>query len=103
MSITARLTDRETQLAEDMASVLDMLSRVMGALDRGNLHYAGQKSAGLIERVERLDRHLQAAFERIGKEAALRPDQLTAAISEYSRHYHAGRALYPADAKAGAR
>lgn len=103
MSITAQLTDRETQLAADMAGVLDLLSRVMDSLDRGNLHYASQKAEGLIERAETLAEHLHTAFEHIGKEPAPRPEKLKAAISEYSRFYRAGKALYPVDAKAGGR
>lgn len=97
MSITAQLTQREQQLAEDMATVLDVLSRIMGAFDRGNLQYAGQKAEGLIERAERLAEHLQVAVEQIGKEPAPRPDKLRTAISEYARFYDAGKALYPID------
>lgn len=94
-SFRAKLTDRETQLAEDMARVLDWLSRVIQGLDGGNLSYAEEKAAALIERVEQLDMHLQAAVSHIGKEAAVRPAMLKAAITEFAQHYSAGRALYP--------
>jgi hypothetical protein len=95
-NIHAQLTDRETQLAEDMTRVLDWLSRVIHGLDTGNLRYAEEKAAALIERVEQLDMHLQAAVNHAGREAAVRPDKLRAAITEFARHYAAGRALYPA-------
>lgn len=103
MSIHAQLTDRESQLAEDMAGVLDLLSRVMLALDQVvNLHYAVEKAGTLVERVERLEMHLEAAKTHAGKEPAIRVDMLKAAITESARHYHAGRALYPAKQTTGA-
>lgn len=94
-NIHALLTDRETQLAEDMAAVLDLLSRVMNGLEGANVRYAEEKAGALGEKVERLWNHLTLAMELAGKEAAIRPHMLKAAITEFARHYSAGRALYP--------
>lgn len=97
MSIHAQLTQRETRIAEDMASVLDKLSRVIQGLDGGNLHYAEEKAWQLLNDVEALHRHLDSAVKNADQEPAVRPDLLTAAITEFARHYAAGRALYPID------
>lgn len=98
MSIHAKLTDRETQLAEDMAGVLDLLSRVIQGLDGApDLRYAEDKADALINKVEQLEMHLQAAVAKAGREPAVRPDMLRAAIAEFARHYTAGRALYPVE------
>lgn len=103
MPIRARLTDRETQIAEDMAAVLDMLSRVMQSLEGPvvNLHYGSEKAEALIERSERLALHLQAAHAQAGTEPAIRAAELRAAIAEFARHYHAGRTLYPLGSSPG--
>lgn len=95
MTIHAQLTNRETQLAEDMAAVLDLLSRVMQGLDHPDLRYAEEKATALVDKVERLSDRLTLATELAGREAAVRPVMLRAAIAEFSRHHVAGRALYP--------
>lgn len=93
VSIDAQLTSRETQLAEDMARVLDLLSRVIQGMDTGNLPYAHEKVAILSRGVDALERTLAYA---VGDGATVRPDVLRTVITEYGRHYAAGRALYPA-------
>lgn len=95
MSIHAQLTNRETRLAEGMAHVLDKLSRVIQGLNSGNLHYAEEKAWQLLNDTEALHRNLDAAVKNADQEPAIRPELLRSAIAEFSRHYAAGRALYP--------
>lgn len=101
----ARKTDITQQLAEDMTSILDYLSRVIGAAEDGNHHYMHDKAAGLARAAWRLYARMSESAAAAGPGEALRhdpsrrfdPARLRKLITREARHYRAGRALYPAD------
>lgn len=92
-------------LAEDMASVLDFLSRMIGAADGGDSHYLHDKARELGSSVRRLYVHMSEQDPSAGPNDPLRFDankrfdsaRLRRFITIYARHYRAGRALYPSD------
>jgi hypothetical protein len=91
----------EELIAEDVASVLDYLSRLVQGLDGGNWHYAREKAAALAAAAERLVDRLSTEPRRGRKvwpplaRIHADPVRLRAAVGEHGRHYAAGRALYP--------
>lgn len=108
--MTAQLRGMELRIAEDMVTVLDYISRVKQGVDGGEWHYVLDKAAELARAAQRLSD--AAGYEIEERQAkprqAARPSVVTAAVTTWSRHYSAGRALYPEDAqssdrKAGAR
>lgn len=96
-----KITDITPILAEDMTSVLDYLSRVIGAADNGSPNYMHDKAGQLALAAERLHRHmsdLSATPEppyRHDPSRTFAPARLRALIARDARHYVAGRALYP--------
>lgn len=90
-----KLRGMELRIAEDMTSVLDFLSRLQGAIDDGNWHYAHDKAGQLVRVAQQLEAALGYEVDRKRSEPAARGKTVTAAIRHYARHYAAGRALYP--------
>lgn len=90
-----QLRGMETRIAEDMTSVLDFLSRLQGAIDDGNWHFAHDKAGQLVRAAKQLEAALGYEVDRKRSEPAARGKTVTAAIRRYARHYRAGRALYP--------
>lgn len=91
------LTAAETQIAEEVAHVLDHLGRVLGAVEDGKWVYAAEKAGSLVRAATALDRRLEAA----GRQQTGRPPRvgrIDAAIRQEARHYWLGRVLYPVDA-----
>jgi hypothetical protein len=91
-----QLRGMETRIAEDMTSVLDFLSRLQGAINDGNWHYAHDKAGQLVGAAKQLEAALGHEVDRKRSDPAARPKAVAAAIRRYARHYSAGRALYPA-------
>lgn len=94
-SILHQLRDNETRIAEDMTSVLDFLSRLQQGIDEGNWHYAQDKIPDLVRVATRLRIALNMALKEKQPARQARPTWVVAAISEFARHYQAGRVLYP--------
>lgn len=90
-----QLRGMETRIAEDMTSVLDFLSRLQGAIEDGNWHYAHDKAGELVRAAKQLETALGYEVDRKRSEPAARGKWVTRAICRYARHYRAGRALYP--------
>lgn len=98
-------TDITQMVAEDLTSILDFLSRVIGAADDGSHHYMHDKAAELARAARRLYVHMSVPDPEAGPAEPLRHDEskrfdparLRRFITIYARHYRAGRALYPAD------
>jgi hypothetical protein len=95
MTVVQALRDTETQIAECMAGVLDFLSRLQSGLEQGNWYYAQDKIPDLIRSAERLRTALNTALRTPHARRKPRPSHVIAAISQFARHYHAGRVLYP--------
>lgn len=90
-----QLRGMELRIAEDMTSILDFLSRLQGAIEDGNWHYAHDKTGQLVRAAKQLEAALGYEVDRKRTDPAARGEAVTAAISRYARHYRAGRALYP--------
>lgn len=97
MTIHHRLHGMETRIAEEMTSVLDFLSRIQQGLEQGNWHYVEDKIHHLVRAAERLSAAVGYELEETRAARRARPEAITAAIRQFARHYHAGRALYPVD------
>jgi hypothetical protein len=95
MSIRRQLRDTETRIAEDMTSILDFLSRIQQGIEQGNWHYVQDKIPDLVRSAERLRVAADAALDESQSACKPRPNFVIAAISEFARHYRAGRVLYP--------
>lgn len=97
-----QLRGMELRIAEDMASVLDYVSRVKQGVDGGEWHYVLDKAAELARAAKRLsDAAGYEIEERKAKPTqAARPAVIIAAVTTWARHYVAGRALYPAPVSA---
>jgi hypothetical protein len=93
--VERQLRGMETRIAEDMTSILDFLSRIQQGLDEGNWHYARDKIYEFVRAVERLGVALEVELGERRTAARSRPKFVKAAITEFARHYRAGRALYP--------
>jgi hypothetical protein len=95
MSILRQLRDAETRIAEDMTGILDFLSRIQQGIEQGNWRYVQDKIPDLVRNAEKLRVAADAALEERHAARKPRPNFVIAAISEFARHYRAGRALYP--------
>jgi hypothetical protein len=95
MTIRRQLRDSETRIAEDMTGVLDFLSRIQQGIEQGNWRYVQDKIPDLVRNAERLSTATEGAREEKHAARKPRPNFVIAAISEFARHYRAGRALYP--------
>lgn len=91
-----QLRGMELRIAEDMTSVLDFLSRLQGAIDDGNWHYAHDKASQLVRAAQQLEAALGYEVDRKRSEPTARGKWVTATIRRLAQHYSAGRALYPA-------
>lgn len=79
---------REERIAEDTVAALDFMSRLLGAIEAGNWHYAGEKLGQLTRTLASLD----AQLSRTDQQAAGPP--VAAAVVKHSQSYRLGRALY---------
>lgn len=81
-------TAREYRIAENTSSVIDFASRLIGAIETGNWHYANDK-LGQLER----------ALVQLGDEIR-RTDQpasgetITTLVASYTKDFRIGKALY---------
>ncbi|WP_157251077.1 hypothetical protein [Nonomuraea typhae] len=81
-------TSRETRIAEGTVSAIDFFSRLIGAIESGNWHYADDKLSQLGRTLGELDQQLT----RTDQPASGQP--VAAYVAEHSQHYRIGRALY---------
>ncbi|MFF5988109.1 hypothetical protein [Prauserella flavalba] len=97
--------DKSEHIAEELTSVLDFLSRVMQALDEGNVHYLWDKSFHLARVARRLHgavceapepgQPAAAVLGDLNRKVTFDPARVRRLIEHNARHYRAGRALYP--------
>ncbi|WP_330335624.1 hypothetical protein OHS33_38985 (plasmid) [Streptomyces sp. NBC_00536] len=105
-------TDEEKNLAEDLAGVMDFLSRFLGAAEEGNWRYANDKADQLRESIEKFQRRLTDTVPDgrgdVQRDEDGRPVRRFAppnadgkrvhqATTAYVQSYEAGRALFPID------
>jgi hypothetical protein len=114
MTPRPKTTDITSQLAEDMTSILDYLSRLVGAADMGNSDYVHEKASQLARATRILCSRLSkrplpadpAESIEVGDwhdpDKQFDPARLRALIARDARHYAAGRALYPVGGDAAA-
>ncbi|TCO57191.1 hypothetical protein [Actinocrispum wychmicini] len=105
--------DITQRLAEDITSILDYLSRMLGAADDGSPNYMHDKAYQLTTSVWRLYRRMSGRSRWSKTLEPLRQDptqvfdpaRLRQLVTRQAQHYRAGRALYPAggDHQAAAR
>lgn len=94
-------TDRTQQIAEDITSILDYLSRVLQGAEEGNIHYLHDKAGQLANAARRLQLDLSAIPEkdeytlRVDRSVTVNPSRLQQLVCRYARHYRVGRALFP--------
>ena len=91
----ARLTSAETAVAEEFASVLDLVSRVDQGLTTAQWHYLWQTSAQLARAAAALHDRLSAPDGRFDTTLTLRPSVVQSAAIRQAKLYRAGRALHP--------
>ncbi len=87
---TTQRTIRETRIAEEAVSSIDFFSRLVGAIEDGNWHYARDK----LRQLQNTLSNLAAQLDR--KDPAAGPP-VAAYVAEESQHYRIGRALYGPD------
>lgn len=101
--MTRRRKDITALLADDITSILDYLSRMLGAAEDGSPHYMHDKARELGYAALRTHRHMsedplpehQLEPGRFDGNQTFNPAKLRELVTEYARHYRAGRALYP--------
>ncbi|MEU8196371.1 hypothetical protein AB0C10_21545 [Microbispora amethystogenes] len=82
------LNPREARIAEETVSVIDFMSRMLGAIEDGNWHYAADK-------LGQLDRALENLRKQIARKDYQAAGPVVAAyVARDSQHYRIGRALY---------
>lgn len=79
---------REMRIAEETVSAIDHMSRLLGGIEDGNWHYAGDKIPNLIDALSTLRVNLARTDQ-----VATGPS-VAAAVRRESRHYRIGKALY---------
>lgn len=82
------MNNREERTAEETVSVLDYMSRLIGAIEDGNWRYARDKHAQLTRTLETLGKQLAR------KDMPAAGEPVAAYVAAESRHYRIGRALY---------
>lgn len=82
------MTAREARIAEETISAIDFMSRLLGAIEDGNWHYAGDKLGQLTRTLETLGKQVA----RKDQPAAGPP--VEAAVRQGAIHYRIGKALY---------
>ncbi|RSS94267.1 hypothetical protein EF903_06935 [Streptomyces sp. WAC05292] len=105
-------TSEEKNLAEDLAGIVDYLSRFLGAVEEGNWRYANDKAGQVRDSVERFQRRLtetvpdgRGDVERDEDGRAVRRyvpsnadgKRVHQATTAFVQDYAAGRALFPID------
>ncbi|MFD4933370.1 hypothetical protein [Streptomyces virginiae] len=105
-------TDEEKNLAEDLAGVVDFLSRFLGAVEDGSWRYAHETADQLRESIERFQRRMtdtvpdgHGDIKRDDEGRAVRrfsaPNadgkRVHQATTAFAQPYAAGRALFPID------
>lgn len=105
-------TSEEKNLAEDLAGVVDFLSRFLGAAEDGNWYYTNQTADQLRDSIERFQRRLtdtvpdsRGGVERDEDGRVVRrfaaPDadgkRVHQAATAFVQSYAAGRTLFPID------
>ncbi|MER7761518.1 hypothetical protein [Streptomyces sp. NPDC097619] len=105
-------TSAEKNLAEDLAGVIDHLSRVLSGVEDGNWRYANDRADDLRDSIARFQRRLTDTIpdghgdvQRDEDGLAIRRfappeangERVTQAVTAFVQDYAAGRALFPLD------
>lgn len=91
----ARTQARAERIAEDTAQLIDYTSRVLGAVENGNWHYAADKIRGLRDALDSLERHLDGDDpNQHGSLRLIDGATVWATVAEQARHYWLGRAIF---------
>lgn len=95
------MSDRTQHVAEDLASIVDYLSRVMQAVEEGNVHYLHDKAGQLANAARRLQLDLSAPPKQgeytlpVDPNVRFDPARVQQLVQRYASHYRTGRELYP--------
>jgi hypothetical protein len=86
---------RQERIAEDVISLIDYTSRVLGAVEGGNWHYATDKIHGLRKALDSLERHIDRdSPNQPGKLDQIRGETVWARVRLGARDYWLGRAIF---------
>lgn len=82
---------RQERIAEETTSLIDFTSRVLGAVEDGNWHYAHDKLTGLRRAVDALERQVDPKHKT--ELAQIPKGAVWSQVTREMPHYWLGRAI----------